>query len=121
MSDTAVAYGYDLKLKTEEYGQVSLRDAIGLFDRRLSNMRDYYESGEEALRDTMVGFSRGDDNFIQLCIHGRNHVACTIELPSLEPGGIERTLTDRAEVVAMLTDFFTLPETAFAERLEPAS
>jgi hypothetical protein len=121
MTDTALAYGYDLALNTEEYGPVSLREAIGLFDARLSHMREYYESGEEALRDTMFGFSRGDGEFIQLCIHSQDHVACTIELPSLEPGGIERKLTGRGEAVAMLTDFFTLPEAVLAERLEPAS
>lgn len=121
MAETVMAYGVDLNLKRQEFGQVSLRDAIRIFDTRLGNMRPHYESGEQSLRDTLFGFSRGDDNFIELCIHGNDHVACTIELPSLQPGGIERKLTGRGEVVAMLTAFFSLPEAVLAERLEPAS
>ena len=121
MIDVASAYGFDLKLKTQEYGQVSLQEAIGLFDTRLANLREFYESGEEALRDTMFGFSRGVDDFIELCIHARDHVACSIELPSLEPEGrFERKLTTRGEVISMLTDFFTLPEEVLAERLMSA-
>jgi hypothetical protein len=102
----------DRALQTEECGSVSLQEAIAIFDERLANMRAFYEWGEDALRDTMFGFSRGDDDFIELCLHAKDHVACSVELPSLrltgEAGRFEADLKTRSEVVAMLTAFFTL-------------
>lgn len=127
MNATATAYGMDRALKSEEYGSVSLQEAIVIFDERLADMRPFYEQSEDALSATMFGFSRGDDDFIELCIHARDHVSCTIELPSLRPswlgrltgnvGRYETNLKARSEVVAMLTDFFTLSEATFSEGL----
>jgi len=127
MIATATAYGMDRALRTQVYGSVSLQEALAIFDERLANMREFYEWIEDALSDTMFGFSRSDNNFIELCIHAKDHVACSVELPSLRPswlarlagdrGRYETDLKTRSEVVVMLRDFFTLSEATFAESL----
>ena len=134
MSQLVRAYGLDRDLRTKDFGPVSLEDAIRIVHERFARFRLHYESGEEALSETMFGFSRATNEFIELCIHGHDHISFRSELPSLRPAGwlkrltsvvaFEDVLTGRDEVVRRVTAFLTLPEAEFARQLEtnaPAS
>ncbi len=124
---TATAYGMTEDLKTVEYGRVTLAEALASLDKRLRGLRSFYESGEKALSETMFGFSRGDNEFVELCVHAPNHISCTIELPSLVPdwkgrlfgktGRVEFDLDSREKVAEIVTDFFNLSEADFGNRV----
>ena len=114
---TATAYELDRNLETQERGAVSIEQALEIIDARLACLEPTYESGEEALSETMFGFSRADDEFIELCMHTHDHVSCRIELPSLS-GIFEEELESREAVARRVRGFFALAEPDFAESLK---
>ena len=112
-SNSADWYTFDTD-QIRERGTVSLERAFEIFDGVLSRLQPAYASGEEALAETMFGFSRGSGNFVELCVHTTEHVSCRIEL-SVFPrvfvlaGRFEWALDLQPDDVRkLLADFFKL-------------
>lgn len=107
MSDTLVThYGLDRQLQIVEHGAVELPAAVDLARDVYGRQRDFYETGEEALADTMFGFSRGEHDFIEVCVNGRDDFSVIVELPI----GVrdERTVHSLVDVETLLDRYFTL-------------
>jgi len=131
MTTAPTAYRVDRSLRVWELGRVSLEEAKHMVDARFARLQARYESGEEALSETMFGFSRSDDEFVELCIHDFTNISCRIELPSLPPSwwrrirrgssALEAELHNRAEVIEIVTAVFTLHEEEFAQALQRRS
>ncbi len=110
-------YSIDENLKTKENGVVSLPEAISIVNRYFSNLKPAYETGEEALADTMFGFCRTSDTFIEICIHSPSEIAFKFEMSNAETPwylklfkGIEQfeeTLKSREALIARVEKFFS--------------
>jgi hypothetical protein len=72
------AYGLDRNLDIRESTPVSLEKAIEIIDARFARLRSSYDSGEEALSETTFGFSRAEDEFMELFIHELTRVSCSV-------------------------------------------
>lgn len=111
----AMHYGLSPELQTIEHGPVGLVAAIDVARAVYGRQRASYESGEQALADTMFGFSRGEHDFIELCVNGPDDISVTVELPVRAKWGIfgkgfrdERTVRSLAEVEGWLDRYFKL-------------
>lgn len=109
-------YSMDENLKTQENGIVSLPEAVNIINRYFSNLKPRYETGEEALTDTMFGFCRTSDTFIEICIHNASEVAFKFEMRNTGAtwyqklfAGVEQyeeTLKSRETLIARVENFF---------------
>jgi hypothetical protein len=125
-SNSADWYTLDKDLTVQDRGTVSLGRALEIFDGVLSRLQPAYASGEEALAETMFGFSRGSGNFVELCVHTTDHVNCQIELPG--PSRLGGSLFARRfewnrdvrpdEARRLLSDFFDLSPEDLRRALE---
>jgi hypothetical protein len=111
----ATHYGFNLDLQTVEHGPVGLAEAIEVTRAVYGRQGSFYETGEEALADTMLGFSRASDDFIELCMNAPDQISVTVELPVREGWGIfkrdfrdERTVRSLGELEEWLRRYFTL-------------
>jgi hypothetical protein len=124
----ATHYGLDEDLETVEHGPVDLAAALEVTRAVYGRQRSFYESGEEALADTMFGFSRAEGDFIEVCVNGLDNISVTVELPRLvgpvrlETGfRDERTVGSLAEAEAWLERYFTLSHEELRAALRAAS
>lgn len=128
MSDaSATHYGLDRQLETVERGTVTLPAALDILRAVYGGHRASYDSAEEALAETMFGFSRGDHDFIELCVNGRDDVSVTVELPLRTGWGPfksgfrdERTVHSLSEAETLVQQYFTLSHEELREVLHTA-
>jgi hypothetical protein len=76
-----------------------------------------YEYAEDALAETMFGFSRSESEFIEICVDGANQISYKFEYADLGGswliklfGGIyqyEEELDSKEKLVEKVKDFFT--------------
>jgi hypothetical protein len=128
VNTVSTAYRVDRSLKVQELGQVALEDTKHVVDACFPRLQAHYDSGEEALSETMFGFSRSDAEFIELCIHDFTSISCKIELPSLPSSwwrrirrgssAFEADLHSGGEVIEIVAAFLTLGEEEFAKALQ---
>ncbi len=74
-------YSIDQNLATQEHNPVSLEEALTIARRYFANVRPSYESGEEGLAGTMFGFSRSNNEFVEIGVNGPNEGSVKVELP----------------------------------------
>ncbi len=110
-------YSIDENLETQENGVVSLQQAVSIINRYFSELKPRYETGEEALAETMFGFYRTKDTFIEICIHSLSEISFKYEMRNADTAwylklwkGIqqyEETLKSREILIAKVENFFT--------------
>jgi hypothetical protein len=93
-------YSTDLDLRTVDHEALDLLGACAVIDRYFSQLRDHYDSGEEALAATKFGFFREDESYLEICIHARDHIDISSGLHQ------DERLTSRDEVHARTGLFF---------------
>jgi hypothetical protein len=108
-------YGLDRELHTIEHGSVRLPEALEVARAVYERQRTDYATAEEALADTMFGFSRGKDDFIEVSVNGRDDISVRVELPIRTGWGPfktgfqdERTVQSLGDVEMLLHNYFTL-------------
>jgi hypothetical protein len=99
-------------LQPVDHEPVDLEGAFAVIDRYFSQLRQHYDSGEEALASTMFGFVRDDDAYIEICLHARDHIDVTYDF-----GYVER-LNSRDTVRARTKLFFTEEPVSFRRLVE---
>ena len=111
----ATHYGLDRDLHTIEHGPVRLSTALELTRAVYERQRAVYATAEEALADTMFGFSRGKHDFIEVSVNGRDNISGKVELPIRTGWGPfktgfhdERTVRSLGDVETLLHNYFTL-------------
>lgn len=62
-------YSLDADLRTVEHGPLDLDRAYAIIDEYFGRLQPHYETGEEALSETMFGFVRADGSYMQICLH----------------------------------------------------
>jgi len=67
-------YSINTDLQPVDHEPVDLDGAYAVIDRYFSQLRQHYDSGEDALASTMFGFVRNDDSYIEICLHARDHI-----------------------------------------------
>ena len=67
-------YSINTDLQHVDHEPVDLEGAYAVIDRYFSQLRQHYDSGEEALASTMFGFVRNDDSYIEICLQAPDHI-----------------------------------------------
>jgi hypothetical protein len=67
-------YGIDIQQKTVEFGPISLSDALAVIHDRMNNLKSFYEDEGICLSETMFGFSKPKDEFIEIILHARQQI-----------------------------------------------
>jgi hypothetical protein len=118
-------YGMDESLKVVELGLVTIDQALQAVEERFARLKPLYETGEEALAETMFGFSQSEDTFIEICIHTPTQIALKLEIPRSKKFWIfqsvyqkETELKSKAELVEQIRAFFSMEIEAYREFLE---
>jgi hypothetical protein len=121
-------YSLDSKLKTCEHPPIDLDRAIQIASEYYDRGTKTYESAEDAIADTMFGFSRSPSAFIELCVNGPSEISYKFELtdPSASWfrkvfGGtfqFETVLKSRDEMIQRVQEFFSLTPAALKTKLQ---
>jgi len=124
MEEAVHYYGMDQSFKVVEYGQVSIDQALKVVDERFARLRPKYETGEEAIAETMFGFYREKDTFIEICINGPTEISFKFEVPRSKRFLIfqsvyqkETTLKSKGELIERIKAFFNLTPEAYKSYL----
>jgi len=118
-------YSIDRSGKTVEHGPVSLNQALRIIDDRFSRLKPRYETAEEALAETMFGFSLSKDTFVEICIQTLTEIAFKFEHPLGKRFFVfqsvyqnESKLSSREELVERVKMFFGTSAEAFEQYIE---
>jgi len=121
-SITITWYSTDRKLATVARGGASKAEALQIIDGYFARLKPHYESGEEALAETMFGFQKSPEEFVELCINSPTEISCRYQ--TVEPRKIlflnlpkiirsERTLTSKEAAKNEVSLFYDLEAVAF--------
>ncbi len=96
---------------------IDLNGALKIVDDYMFKAGKVYEYAEDALAETMFGFSRSESEFIEICVDGANQISYKFEYADLGGswliklfGGIyqyEEELDSKEKLVEKVKDFFT--------------
>jgi hypothetical protein len=121
-------YGIDEQLRTVERGAVSLEQARDAIDAYFSQATPSYATHEEALAQTMFGFSKPTGSFVELCIHTLAEISFKFESQVLGRSGLfglgsrpyqfEATLRSRSDVIAAVERFFVASDEEYRSFIE---
>jgi len=78
-------YGISSGLTRDDRGPVDLTAALQVIDDYFARLQPKYDSAEVALGETMFGFSRESNDFIEVRLHTPTEISLTVEL-SPSPG-----------------------------------
>ena len=116
-------YAKSSDLRPRYRGPVGLEAALNVIDDYFARLKLPYEAAETALAETMFGFSRASNDFIEICLHAPGEISLTVELPSSPIGGLlakirgsfrrERTLDSLDSLRRHVTAYFTLTPQQF--------
>jgi len=118
----------NIKLAVEEHEPIDLDEALNLVDRYLARGAEKYESGEQAISETLFGFSRSRYEFIEICVNGPGDISYRLELSDPNASWFSRMLKgifqheeelhSREELFQKVEEFFTTPVQEIKRRLE---
>jgi hypothetical protein len=61
-------YSIDRNVSVVDRGTVTKQDAVRIIDDYFARLRPHYYYGEDGLAETMFGFQKSKDEFIEICI-----------------------------------------------------
>ena len=73
-------YSINKDLSVVEHPAVQKEEACRIVDDYFSRLKANYETGEEAMAQTMFGFQKSESEFIEICIHGDTHISFKYEI-----------------------------------------
>jgi len=121
-------YSMNSRLAVEEHEAIGLDEALKIVDRYLDRGAKRFESAEEAIAETMFGFSYSRSDFIEICINGPDQISYRFEMSDPDTSwfrkifkGVfqhEEELHSRDELVQKVEEFFTTPVQEIKQRLE---
>jgi len=121
-------YAMTPDLKTVERGPLDLAAAMAVIDDYVARVKPRYEMAETALAETMFGFSRGPNDFIEICLHAPTQISCTVELPRSPTGGLfarlrgpfrrERTFDSQESLRRYVTAYFAMAPEQFRAHVQ---
>ena len=110
-------YSINKNLSVVEHDVVQKEEAYRIVDEYFSKLKNFYETGEDAIAETMFGFQKSKSEFIEICIHGDTHISFKYEVK--KPVKIlffnvpkviqaERRLHSKEELKTMVSSFYDL-------------
>ena len=72
-------YSMNLHQKVEEHEPVDLKEAIEITNQYLARGGEKYKTDNEALAETMFGFSKSKSEFIEICVNGKKQFSFKFE------------------------------------------
>lgn len=120
-------YSTDENLSAVDRGVITKEEALKIIDRYFAKLKPRYETAEEAIAETMFGFQKSKEEFVEFCLNGPAEISFKYErvvprkiLFLSVPGVIqkERTLRSRDEVRAEVSAFCDLDSLAFQNRAD---
>ena len=118
-------YSVGPELDIREHGPLDLPQALKVVDDHFSALKTHYSSGEHAIAATTFGFTRSDDDFIEICVHAPDSVSVRTELPASR-GWLDRLrgtfrrelkLGSRDALHTLVTSYFTMAQDQFRSHL----
>jgi len=100
-------YSINDDLSIVRHPPVNLETALALADHYMSRANESFENGEEAVAATMFGFSRSENEFIEIVVNGSDLISYTYEAPDPETPALLKFLKGRfqyQEDLATLAD-----------------
>ena len=119
-------YALNADLQTVEHESLDLDGAYAIIDRYFARLQSHYKTGEEALAETMFGFVRTDESYMQICLHSPDAIDVEYDfslvknpLLRLFAGRRQRDerLTSREELRGRTRLFFSHSKEAFQDLL----
>jgi len=115
-------YSMDKNLAVVDHESVTKAEAMSIIDDYFERLRPKYESGEDAIAETMFGFQKSKSEFIEICINGRDAISFKYEVsvprkilflsvPKLLQK--ERTLGSKEELKSDVSAFFEKDSSAY--------
>jgi thiamine biosynthesis protein ThiS len=93
------AYNCNLEGPLVDLGPINLQEALGLIDQRWPFADTHFERAEDAVAQTMFGFSRADDDFIEVNLAGSNLI--TVRHETRPAGFFEKLFGQREYLVEL--------------------
>jgi hypothetical protein len=110
-------YSITADVNVKDNGAVDLNGALKIVDEYMFRAGKVYEYAEDAVAETMFGFSRSESEFIEICVDGVNQISYKFEYA--EPSGswftrffggvyqYEEELDSKEKLIEKVTNFFT--------------
>ena len=127
--DPITWYAVTRDLKPDPRGPLDLAQALRVVDDYASRLRPQYDTGEEALAETMFGFRRDSWDFIEICFHTLRQISVSVSSPpwplddrSAMLDGVftwEQTLKSLDVLKGHVTAYFSMEPDAFKRYLQP--
>lgn len=78
-------YSINPEINVQYNEVIDLNGALKIVDEYMAKVDTDFKSMDEAISQTMFGFSRSESEFIEICVHGINHISYKFEYA--DPGG----------------------------------
>jgi hypothetical protein len=117
----------DRDLSAVDHEATTQDGAMAIIDGYFARLRPKYDSGDEAIAETMFGFQRSKGEFVEICINGPDSVSFKYETSEARkilflsmPRVYQKELTlhSSEEVKAKVRAFFALDSTSFKAEVE---
>ena len=119
-------YSIDRNLSVVERGTATKEDAERIIDDYFARLKPRYDYGEDALAETMFGFQKSKDEFIEICISTPAEISFKYEiafprkilffsLPKVIQ--VEKTLHSKEELKATVFSFYDLDSESYRSHL----
>jgi hypothetical protein len=120
----------DKDLQICKHPPVDLERAIQIVEEYCSRSTTQFEDAEQAIAETMFGFSRSESEFIEIGINGPEQISYKFEYADPDAswlrtvfGGtfqFEKELRSKAELIQRVQEFFELTPVAIKVKLQKA-
>lgn len=115
-------YSIDRNSSAVERGIAKKDDAMQIIEDYFSRIKLWYETAEEALAETMFGFQKSKEEFVEICIHSDEEISFKYEIsmprkilflnfPKVIT--VEKTLRSKEEVKTGVSLFYDLDSGSF--------
>ncbi len=127
MTESIRWYSTTAALTTQEHDYVSVDQALEISRSYYARAANTYASAEEAISETMFGFSMDAKTFIEFCVNDATNISFRFETPRTTGSWlsrlgrsivqVEKTLQDLASMETEVTAFFSSSPEGMARRL----
>jgi hypothetical protein len=122
MASIITWYSTDRNLAAVDRGAVGKKEAMEVIDGYFARLKPHYQSAEDSLAETMFGFQKSKEEFVEICVNGPTEVAFKYEVQS--PRTIlflnlpkifqqEATLHSKEEVQSSVALFYDLDSASY--------
>lgn len=122
-------YSFNEEQNLCEHPPIDLGTALVVVEDYFAHtLKPSFASGEQALAETMFGFSRSPSEFIEVCLNGPSQISYVFELTESDASGLrkllggtfryETELKSKSELIERVREFYTVSPAQIKRQLE---